>query len=158
MKDYCKRAKEIIADRDYITIATVTSDGLPWNSPVYSAFDENYNFYFGTHDGSQKAQNIALNPNVFLVIYDSTVPPGTGEGVYVQGKAEQISNLEDIKRAHKILADRRPTEFWPIEAVSGDGPVRLYKISPEKVWMNSDGEKNGFYIDTRTEVYLKTNG
>lgn len=154
MKDLSKRAKEIIAERDYITIATVTSDGMPWNSPVYSAFDENYNFYFGTHVGSQKAHNIANNPNVFLVIYDSTVAPGTGEGVYIQGKAEQLNNIEDIEQAHKILADRRPTEFWPIEALQGNAPVRLYKIVPEHVWMNSDGEKDGVYIDTRTEVQL----
>ena len=133
-----KRAREIIANIDYITIASVTEDGMPWNSPVFSGYDEAYNFYFGTHIDSQKAKNIKANPNVFLVIYDSTVPPGTGEGVYVKGHAHQVND----------------TDFWDFAAVQGDGPIRLYKVAPEQVWMNSGDKKNGHYIDTREEIQL----
>jgi len=41
-----ERAKEIISKIIYITIATVSRDGLPWNTPAYSSFDENYNFFW----------------------------------------------------------------------------------------------------------------
>ena len=67
MKDLNKRAKEIIAEIMYVTIASVTEDGMPWNSPVFSAYDDDYNFYWGTHKDSQKAKNIRSNKNVFLV-------------------------------------------------------------------------------------------
>lgn len=154
MKDLSKRAKEIIANINYITIASVTPEGLPWNSPVFSNFDEDYNFYWGTHKDSQKARNIAQNNNVFLVIYDSTVPPGTGEGVYVKAVAEQINDPEEVKRVFDLLKGRHATEFWDFEAVSETGPIRLYKAIPQQVWMNNDGEKDGHYIDIRTEVRL----
>ncbi|HSX52842.1 MAG TPA: pyridoxamine 5'-phosphate oxidase family protein [Patescibacteria group bacterium] len=154
MKDLSKRAKEIIEKIDYITIASVTPDGMPWNTPVYSAFDKDYNFFWGTHIDSQKAKNIRNDENVFLVIYDSTVPPGTGEGVFIQAKAHQLNGPYEIKHAYKTLIDRHPDSFWGQEAFSEEGPVRLFTAIPQKAWMNDDGEKNGHYIDVRTEIKL----
>ena len=127
---------------------------MPWNTPVYSAFDKDYNFYWGTHIDSQKAKNIRNNENVFLVIYDSTVPPGTGEGVFIQAKARQLARPDEVQQAYEILRDRRPTPFWKPEAFGEKGPVRLFTAVPQKAWMNDDGEKNGHYIDIRTEIKL----
>jgi len=153
-KDLSKRAREIIEKINYITISSVTPDSMPWNSPVYSAFDEDYNFFWGTHKESQKAKNIANNENIFLVIYDSTVPPGTGEGVYVQAKARQLSDPKEIQHAYETLRDRRPTHFWDPAAFSETGPIRLYKAVPQKVWMNDGSQVGGHYVDCRTEVQL----
>ena len=153
-KDLSKQAKEIIARINYITIASVTPDSKPWNSPVFSAYDDDYNFYWGTHKDSQKAKNIAANENVFLVIYDSTVPPGTGEGVYVKAKAHQITKLEEVKKVFDLLKTRHATSFWDFAAVGEDGPIRLYKAIPEKVWMSDGDSKNGHYVDIRTEINL----
>ena len=43
---------------------------------------------------------------------------------------------------------RKPNEFLK------DYPRRVYKAVPEKVWINSDGEVNGNFIDIRLEVDL----
>ena len=150
-KNLSKRAKEIISKIEYVTIASVTEDGLPWNSAVFSAFDSNYNFYWGTHKDSQKAKNIRANKNVFLVIYDSTVPSGTGEGVYMQAVAYELNNMTEIKEAYKLLKTRHTAPFWEFKAIK-NGPIRLYKASPIKSWMNDGGEKNGHYIDIRTKI------
>jgi pyridoxine/pyridoxamine 5'-phosphate oxidase len=154
MKDLAKRAKEIIKQIQYVTIASATKDGMPWNSPVFSANDEDYNFYWGTHKDSQKARNIAANNNVFLVIYDSTVRPGTGEGVYVKAKAHQITDPNEAKRVFELLKSRHATDFWDFAAVSEAGPIRLYKAVPQQAWMNDNGQKKGHYIDIRTEIKL----
>lgn len=153
MADLSKRAKEIIEKIEYVTIASVTEAGEPWNSPVFSAFDKDYNFYWGTHVDSQKAQNIRANGKVFLVIYDSTAPSGTGEGVYVQATAQELTDPAEIKQAFELLNNRHDPPFWEFAAIE-KGPIRLYKAVPQKVWMNDDGEKDGFYIDIRTEVTL----
>lgn len=42
-----QRAREIIQNTIYITIATVCEDGSPWNTPVYAAFDDQFNFFLG---------------------------------------------------------------------------------------------------------------
>lgn len=153
-KDLSKRAKEIIEQIQYVTIASVDKDGMPWNAPVFTAFDEQYNFYWGTHKESQKAQNIDRKPDVFLVIYNSTVPAGTGEGVYIKATAEQLTEPDEVRRVFDLLKSRHATSFWDFAAVSEGGPIRLYKATPQKAWMNDDGHKNGHYIDIRTEVEL----
>lgn len=147
-----QRAKEIIEQILYITIASISEDGTPLNTPVFSAYDKNYNFYWGSHRDSHHSKNIRNNENICLVIYNSTVEAGTGKGVYMKAKAKELEDPNDIKFAHNLLQSRRSVPFWKIEEVSGDAPVRLYKAVPEKVWVNEDGETNGTYIDIREEI------
>lgn len=153
-KDLSERAKEIIQDREYITIATVGEDGQPWNSPVYSAFDESYTFYWGSDVEAQHSRNIATNNKVFLVIYDSTVPAGEGEGVYVKAVAEKIVDEDEKDKAHKIIQDRRPNWYWHREQFDESTPLALYKATPVQIWMNGEGSKDGHYIDIREKVAL----
>lgn len=147
-------AKAIIAKIHYITIATISEDGLPWNAPVFAAYDKNYTFYWGTYRDSQKSKNIRANKNVFLVIYDSTVNPGKGKGVYIKATVEELTDSKEIEVAHKLLWDRHIVPYWKLEQVQGDAPIRLYKATSEKVWLNGEGEVDGNYIDVRVEVKL----
>ncbi len=153
-KELAKRAKEVIQKILYLTIATANNKKEPWNSPVYSAFDENYNFYWASWAENQHSKNIRENKNVFVVIYDSTVPSGTGFGVYMKGKAHQLEkeNLDEIKSAIDVLyrrknkTPRRPEEFL------GEYPRRIFKFVPEQIWVNDDGDINGNYVDIRIEI------
>lgn len=154
MSNLSNRAKEIIAEREYITIATSDADGQPWNSPVYSAFDEDYMFYWGSHTEAQHSKNIAVNNKVFLVIYDSTVTAGEGEGVYILATAEMIVDDAEKDKAHKLIQDRRPNWYWKREEFDEPTPLALYKAVPQKIWMNGEGDKDGHYIDTREEIKL----
>lgn len=149
------KAREILKKIKYITIATSTLDGLPWNSPVYSAFDEEYNFYWASDQNGQHSKNINNNPDVFLVIYDSNVPEGTGEGVYVKAKAYALTDESEILHALKTL-DGRVGKVKERDANKflGDYPRRVYKAVPETFWMNGDGDVNGNYIDIRVEINL----
>jgi len=154
VKDLSGRAREIVEKVIYITIATVSDDGQPWNSPVFSAYDRDYSFYWGSHRESQHSRNVRANGRVFLVIYDSTVPAGTGEGVYVRARAEEIADPDEIAAAHRLLQERRPVPFWSLQDITGNAPVRLFKAVPEQAWMNSDGELDGTFIDERCAVTL----
>lgn len=150
-----QKAKQILQKVLYITIATSTKDGMPWNSPVYSAFDENYNFYWVSDKNGQHSKNIKDNPNVFLVIYDSTAPEGTGEGVYVQAKAYELTDKSEILHALSVLDNRvGKTKERNAEAFLENYPRRVYKAVPEKFWLNGDGNVNGNYVDIRVEVNL----
>ena len=159
MKDEnVEKAKRIIEKILYITIATVTPDGNPWNSPVYSAFDNDYNFYWASDKNGQHSKNIKENNDVFIVIYDSTVPEGTGEGVYVRAKAHELTDKEDILGALSLL-DKRvgKTNKRDANEFLDDYPQRIYKAIPEKFWVNGDEEVAGNYIDVREEVDLLAN-
>lgn len=158
-EDLSEKAKEIISKILYITIATSSKEGLPWNSPVYSAYDENYNFYWNSWKENQHSKNIAENNNVFLVIYDSTLTEGSGAhiGVYIQAKAYMLTEEKEIERGVMILSKRKgkpSSKLRSAQEFMGNYPRRVYKAVPEKVWLNDVGEINGNYIDKRVEIKL----
>jgi len=68
---------EIIEHIPYLNIATVDEKGTPHNSPVYTAYDENYNFYWKSWTENIHSKNIDADGKCFVTIYDSTIPPGT---------------------------------------------------------------------------------
>ena len=155
MKALSEKAKQIIEKILYITLATISKDGQPWNSPVYCAFDENYNFYWISWRENQHSKNIRDNNRVFIVIYDSTVSEGQGQGVYIQAKAYELNDEKNINNALKYLdgrigkQDRHKTSQF-----QGNMPRRIYKAVPEKAWVNVDSRINGEFVDKRVEIKL----
>lgn len=140
-----KKAAEIIKKIPYITLATVSEDGQPWNSPLWSAYDKDLNFYWASDERSVHSNNLRNNSKVFCVIYDSTMAEGTGEGVYFQGKAYELAERE--------LLVECPSREKSIHFKSND-ILKIYKVIPEKIWMNDDEkDENGKYVkDIKVEV------
>jgi uncharacterized protein YhbP (UPF0306 family) len=153
-----KRAAEIVKKIKYITIASVSEGGEPWNSPVYSAYDDRLNFYWFSDKNSQHSQNVRATKKVFLVIYDSTVPEGTGEGVYIQAEVEELNEEVQVLNALKILDTRvGKTKKRNFDDYSGAALLRGYKAAPSLLWMNDDDEdEHGSYIrDIRVEISIE---
>ena len=155
-----KRAAEIINKILYATIATVSDEGQPWNSPVYSGFDNELNFYWSSDKDSQHSKNIRANGRIFIVIYDSTAEAGSGEGVYIQAEAKELDEDAEIIVARRTTQTRKGqlAEMTEDEAekFKGDSVRRVYKAIPQKIWMNDDElDDSGKYIrDIRVEVTL----
>lgn len=143
-----KKAAGILKKIIYITLATVSKDGQPWNSPLFSAFDKDLNFYWGSDFRSVHSTNIRNNPKAFCVVYDSTMAEGTGEGVYLQGGAFEL-----VEREQLINCPSRPT---PIHFKSNE-ILKIYKFVPEKIWMNDDEkDENGKYVkDLKVEIPIE---
>ena len=154
IKELTIQAKKVINKILYITIATCNKNVEPWSSPVYSAFDENYTFYWASWIKNQHSKNILENKNVFVVIYDSTVPEGTGFGVYMKGKAFKLDkeDIQEIQKAIKLLSERKNGNPRRPEEFLGEFPRRIFKFVPEKVWVNSKGDVNGNFVDTRIDI------
>jgi nitroimidazol reductase NimA-like FMN-containing flavoprotein (pyridoxamine 5'-phosphate oxidase superfamily) len=155
MSDYHqKRAVEIIKKIQYATLATVTPEGMPWNSPVKHEYDNDLNVYWASDKEGQHSKNVQANGNVFIVIYDSTVPEGDGEGVYIQATVTALSEPEEIKLVRRIK--KGPEVNAPADEFLGDAVRRMYKASPQKVWMNDAEITDGVFIrDFRVEIDLE---
>lgn len=91
---------------------------------------------------------------MFIAIYDSTVPEGTGEGVYIKAKAYELRDKKEAEYALSYLDKRVGKNHQDVTQFLGDKPRRIYKATAEKIWMNDDGDVDGNYIDIRTEVTL----
>ncbi|MBI2327880.1 pyridoxamine 5'-phosphate oxidase family protein [Candidatus Curtissbacteria bacterium] len=88
MGDLAEKAKQIISKIIYITIATTSKDGQPWNSPVYSAYDDKYNIDFRKEYYSHS------------------------KGPMMKGMKEYCLNLEQIDEFVKKLLIRHVTPGW----------------------------------------------
>ena len=153
-KELADRARQTIEKILYLTIATADRDGQPWNSPVYSAYNKNYEFYWASWTGNQHSKNIHENEKTFVVIYDSTVPEGTGFGVYMKGKSRklEIQDTVEIVKALGLLYSRKNKKPRKIEEFLGLFSRRVYKFVPEQVWVNADELVKGNHTDTRIDV------
>lgn len=155
MENLIKKSKEIIEKIEYLNLATITPEGLPWNSPVYCSFDKELNFYFLSWKENQHSKNIRNNENVYITIYDSTIPASTGVGVYFQGKAYELSNPIDIVKGLTHHYGRSKKKMKDVMMFLTSYPRRVYKFVPERAWINGEGEIEGNYIDNRTELNLE---
>lgn len=149
-----KRAAEIVKQIKYATLATVTPEGVPWNSPVAHDWDEDLNIYWVSDKQGQHSINVADNGRVFIVIYDSTVPEGEGEGVYIQAYAEKVTDPNEILRVRRI---QKGEDFQAEEGELLDDSIRyMYKAVPEKLWINDAEITDGVFIrDYRVEIDLE---
>lgn len=155
MDNFLSKSKEIIEKIEYLNIASITPEGLPWNSPVYCAYDKELNFYWLSWKENQHSKNIRNNSNVFVTIYDSIVPASTGVGIYFQGKAHELNNPIEILTGIKCVYLRSKHKMRDVAMFLTSYPRRVYKFAPEKIWINGTGQIDENPIDVRTELDLK---
>ncbi len=144
------KGKKILEQIRYATISSVGSDGQPWAAPVWYIFNED-TIYWWSPVESQHSKNISVNPNVYITIFDSTVPEGDGLGLYLKAEAQQVSDneLETV-----ITLYNASTKIFKLDQknCSGNAPTRLYKATITKRWVNDGVERHGFYTDQRVSL------
>lgn len=148
-----EKAKAVLDAINYITIATVSNDGQPWNTPVASfRFDNDYALYWASWQDNQHSKNIRANGKAFVVVYDSTPADGKpSAGVYMLGKAFELTDEQAVVQAALVFKDD-PYNSSDGKQYLADYPRRIYKFVPEQIWMNDDDKVNGNFIDVRKEA------
>ena len=132
----------------------------PWTSPVYFAPDGDRSFLWLSHTGADHSRNLAADPRVSLVIFDSTVPPYHGRAVYAAGEAHEVP-ADGVDEA--LTAYPRPGAEGAAtlgrESVTGDAPYRLYRATASRLWVLCPGEPgqactlHGVTKDHRAQVF-----
>jgi nitroimidazol reductase NimA-like FMN-containing flavoprotein (pyridoxamine 5'-phosphate oxidase superfamily) len=151
MTDLAATAREIVDGSMYMVLGTADADGRPWVSPVYFAAREYSDFYWVSLPDAQHSRNLAGRPEVSIVVFDSGVPIGTGQGVYMSARAEELAG-EELERGVEVFA-RRSEEHggrpWSADDVTPPAPHRLYRASVDQHWMLDKEARPG---DRRTPV------
>lgn len=140
------RARHILQEIAYATIATSSPDTGPWNTPVFVAFGDSGNLYWTSSPASRHSQNISDDDRVFVVIFDSTARAGEGEGVYIRARAEQLRLEGEIDAARTALNQRADSGALESDA--------YYVAIPQQVWVNDiETDSDGRYLrDCRVEL------
>lgn len=135
--------RQIIEANRYLVLATADASGRPWSSPVYFAHVRFTEFCWVSSPDATHSRNIAVRPEVGIVVFDSRAAIGTGQGVYMSAAAKL---LDDDAVAPSIEAfSRRSVAHggyeWTSEDVRPGTGLRLYRATAESHWiLAKDGE------------------
>lgn len=149
-----EKANEVIETVPHLTIATVTINGRPWNTPVYAVHDSDYNFYWYSDLRSQHSENIGSEKEVFVVIYDSVPEDEDTIGVYMRGKAYRLEEKDMAEMGIILDLYCKKAKIAKLETDSflGGSHTRFFKFVPDVVWANSGKREDSRWLDTRIEI------
>jgi nitroimidazol reductase NimA-like FMN-containing flavoprotein (pyridoxamine 5'-phosphate oxidase superfamily) len=145
MTDLAATAREIIDRSRYMVLGTADEAGSPWVSPVYFAVSEYRDFFWVSLLDARHSRSIAGRPEVSIVVFDSSVPIGTGQGVYMSARAEELDG-EELERGIEVFARRSEAHggrAWSADDVRPPAPHRLYRASVDRHWMLDKEAKPG---------------
>jgi len=108
-------------------------DGRPYVVPMNYAFDGK-NLYFFTTEG-MKTHFIESNPEVCLQV-EEVEDSSHWRSVMAIGRAERLTNTEDVQQAMQHIRDRNPSLTPAISATNVDAwgravDIALYRVTPE---------------------------
>jgi general stress protein 26 len=151
------RAAAVIEANKYMTLATVDGDGRPWASPVYFTPDGHTEFYWVSSPEAEHSRNIATNPDVTIVIFDSSVPIGGAQAVYLTAHVDLVPD-EDLARCAELFSSRYPElRSYDADYLRGQSEILLYRATATKAWILVRGgdPDYGTGIDSRRPIWFE---
>ena len=112
-------AKRILVSDIYMTLATADGSGVPWASPVYYVPSaDRTELYWVSRAVTRHSRNLAVRPELAIVIFDSTVPVYTGQAVYNEAIGGIVPE-EELERGMSVFAEclREDGEEWTVADV-----------------------------------------
>ncbi len=137
------QARAIVDANAYMTLATADAAGVPWASPVWFAPDRYRQLLWVSRPGARHSQNIAARPEVGIVIFDSTVPEGEAQAVYLDATAERAAaaDLERLMGVYSAHAVARFGDPWPVAKVTGAAQHRLYVATVRQAFVLTEHDE-----------------
>ena len=136
-QDLAVIARTIIDSNMYIVLGTADESGQPWVTPVYYASARYREFYWVSSPEVRHSRNITVRPQISIVIFDSRVPIGTGQGVYMSAIAEKLTGAA-LDRGIEIFSRTslgHGGHEWKREDVGESTLYRLYRATASEHWI-----------------------
>jgi len=154
MMDIAEReamARAIVDGNSYMTLGTADAAGVPWASPVWYAPASYREYFWVSRPSARHSQNIAVRPDVGIVIFDSTVPISTGKAVYLAARAEQVTAADEIQQGMAVFSPRALEQGgreWTPDDVGPNARLRLYRaMASEQFVLSPEDERLPFSLE-----------
>lgn len=142
--DVDQRARAIVDASRYMTLATADEAGEPWATPVWFAHAGYRDLLWVSDPRARHSRNVESRPAVGVVVFDSQVALGEGEGVYMAARAGRVSGDAELE-AWVAAFSRRSVEqggrAWGVGDVSGAAVSRLYRAVAAECWLGRRDER-----------------
>ena len=149
-QDLAGTARQIVDSSLYIVIATADRSGQPWASPLYFAHSGYREYFWVSDPDAQHSRNLVGRREVGIVVFDSTVPLNTGQGVYISGVAQEVP-AHEAGEGIEIFSRRSVGHGggeWTLEDVREPARMRLYRATAEAMYVLDEH-------DQRVEVPIR---
>ena len=151
-------ARSVIDSNRYMALGTADEAGHPWVSPVWFASEDYRDFHWVSSPDSKHSRNLATRPEVAIAIFDSSVPVGAAQAVYMRGLAKEHTGdelepgLEVFDRVSREDIGRE----WGLDDVQGSALVRLYRATVSEHWVLISGRdpERGSGVDRSEQISI----
>ena len=124
-------ARAIVDANLYMVLGTADERGLAWVSPVYYAHIDYREFLWVSRPETLHSRNLVARPQISLVIFDSSTPIGTGQGVYAAAAAKEVTG--DARLGMIDVFSRRSISHgggaFALADVEPPAELRLYRAA-----------------------------
>jgi uncharacterized protein YhbP (UPF0306 family) len=135
--DRTARARLIVENGAYMTLATADASGAPWVTPVWYALESLSSLIWISRPDARHSQNLSVRPQLGIVIFDSHAPIGTGQGVYLEATAEPVTENE-VEATMAVFSQRslaQGGQAYSAGDVRGSAPHRLYRARASRAYL-----------------------
>jgi uncharacterized protein YhbP (UPF0306 family) len=151
-------ARRVIDDNRYMALGTSDEAGHPWISPVWFASEDFRNFYWVSSPDAKHSRNLAVHPEIAIAIFDSSVPVGGAQAVYMKGLAKELTgaDLEPGLEVFDRVSRRDIGRAFGPDDVQGAALFRLYRATISEHWVLIPGRDpdRGSGVDRSERVSL----
>jgi nitroimidazol reductase NimA-like FMN-containing flavoprotein (pyridoxamine 5'-phosphate oxidase superfamily) len=137
MSDPAAGARAVIDANHYMTLGTADDSGHPWVTPVWFAPADYREFFWVSSPAARHSRNIAIRPEVSIVIFDSQVPVGSAAAVYMTAVAQELTGAAQ-ERGLEVFAresEAQGLSVWGMANVTAPARHRLYRAAVTEQWV-----------------------
>ena len=107
---------------------------------------------------SKHSRNLAAHAEVAIAIFDSSVPVGAAQSVYMKGVARELTGdeLESGLEVFDRISRQDIGREWGLDEVQGSAPFRLYRATVSEHWVLIPGRdpEHGSGVDRSEQVSI----
>ena len=139
--DIEKTIRDYLPQVIHMSLATCL-DNKPWVCEVHFVFDEDLNLYFRSKPDRRHSVEIASNPSVAGNIVTQHKIGEKPRGVYFEGTAERLNDVDEMHPAFTLYCERFDTGLEILEESKTDTGHDFYKITVKNFYLFDSRESN----------------
>ena len=152
-------ARSVIDANSYMTLGTADTAGNPWVSPVWFATEDYRSFHWVSSPDAKHSRHLAAHPQVAIAIFDSSVPVGGAQAVFMKGVAKELTGaeLEQGLEVFDRVSRQDIGRSFGLDDVQGSALFRLYRATVSEHWVLIPGRDpdRGSGVDRSERVSLE---
>ena len=149
--DLVPRVRHLLETIEHATVATVSVEGEPWNTPVYFARGHGV-IYWTSRSDAQHSINVRHNGQAFLVIYDSGRKDASGAAVYIDASVAELTDQSAVDAALQTIYRRRGKTEPAASRFMAPSDHRVYRATVRRAWTNILHSAGDCPWDERVEI------